>query len=414
MGFHLREDYRYQTKKGKKKKILKGYLADCYDASRRPQRKRFSLGTKDKRVARQRLTKLERDYAMGLCDPWTDTIRQDGILVDEAIQEFLENRRQKGCKVKTVTNYTDILRIFAESLPPAMAIRLVEPRHFTAFLDGQDLNATSRATYYRHLRAFVRWCVKEGILKDSPLPHEAKRKSKKQVVRFLTREEYGLLLRTIEADAVLKASQLREGEIIWLIDLIKFAVGTGLRRGELRSLRWSAIDLRSGYVTVKNTKEFETKSGHERSVYLTGDAREVIERLSAQRKNEADDYVFKGVKGGQINAGTASGKFRKYRRMAGLPESLKFHSLRHTFASWAVMGGMDLFKLKEILGHASIEQTMIYAHLRPEAQKEDMERIFGRVGESGEYAEQEVLRQEVRKLRAEIMRLRKIELQAAA
>ena len=54
-----------------------------------------------------------------------------------------------------------------------------------------------------------------------------------------------------------------------------------------------------------------------------------------------------------------------------------FHTLRHTFASWWVMGGGDLYRLKEVLGHASIEQTMKYAHLRPEAQKDDMDRIFG-------------------------------------
>jgi site-specific recombinase XerD len=58
-----------------------------------------------------------------------------------------------------------------------------------------------------------------------------------------------------------------------------------------------------------------------------------------------------------------SRRFRHYRKEANLPAGFNFHSTRHTFASWAVMGGMDIYKLKESLGHASIEQTMIYAHL---------------------------------------------------
>lgn len=51
--------------------------------------------------------------------------------------------------------------------------------------------------------------------------------------------------------------------------------------------------------------------------------------------------------------------------------------LRHTFASWRVLRGGDLYGLKEVLGHADIQTTMIYAHLRPDAIREEMEKCFG-------------------------------------
>jgi hypothetical protein len=63
--------------------------------------------------------------------------------------------------------------------------------------------------------------------------------------------------------------------------------------------------------------------------------------------------------------------------MAGLPESINFHSLRHTFAAWAVMRGMDLYRLKEILGHADMKTTLVYAHLQPDALRRAMQRCFG-------------------------------------
>ena len=170
--------------------------------------------------------------------------------------------------------------------------------------------------------------------------------------------------------------------MIWLVDVVRFAVGTGLRLGELCNLRWSAVNLTTGFLAVKNANGFKTKTRHERPVYVTGEAREVLERLNQARTSEADDYVFKGTSKQEgskdkLNEEYVSKRLLYYARKAKLHDGIHFHSLRHTFASWLVMGGMDLYKVKELLGHASIETTMRYAHLAPKVFKDEMERIFG-------------------------------------
>ncbi len=58
-------------------------------------------------------------------------------------------------------------------------------------------------------------------------------------------------------------------------------------------------------------------------------------------------------------------------------ETGAFHNLRHTYASWLVIAGVDLYRVKELLGHPSIETTVRYAHLAPKVFKDEMERIFG-------------------------------------
>ena len=68
--------------------------------------------------------------------------------------------------------------------------------------------------------------------------------------------------------------------------------------------------------------------------------------------------MFRGARGSQLNPTYVSKCFLRYRRKAGLPEGIHFHSLRHTCASWLVQGGMSLARVKEILGHASIQTTM--------------------------------------------------------
>src|SRR5690606_7341042 len=143
------------------------------------------------------------------------------------------------------------------------------------------------------------------------------------------------------------------------------AVGTGLRRGEICNLRWSAVDLKTGFLFVKNildeedATDFQTKSGEERAVPLVGEARTVLEELHKLRTSEKDDYVFAGMRGGPLNAAHLSKRFRYYRKKVKLPKEIRFHSLRHTFASWWVLRGGDLYRLKEVMGHADVQTTMI-------------------------------------------------------
>ena len=60
-----------------------------------------------------------------------------------------------------------------------------------------------------------------------------------------------------------------------------------------------------------------------------------------------------------------------------LTKDIRFDSLRHTYASWLVEGGVDLHRVKELLGHASIQTTMRYAHLAPDNLRNGAERGLG-------------------------------------
>jgi integrase len=160
------------------------------------------------------------------------------------------------------------------------------------------------------------------------------------------------------------------------LNAIEFALGTGLRRGEICSLRWQAVSLEDSMVDVRPTEDFSSKSGRERRVPLVGRAKEVIQTLDREDL-AANALVFRGATGGPVGEGYLSARLRFYRKMAGLPRELSFHSLRHTFASWFVRRGGDLYRLKEIMGHADMKTTMNYAHLRPDALIEEMEKCFG-------------------------------------
>lgn len=350
------------------------YYAEFYDPDRHPKRKWVALGTTDKRGAMHRLADLDRRHMACLFDPWEDATPREGLPLREAVEQFLADRADR--RPKTLRADRSTLELLESKLPPGVLVKHVTPKDVARFLDRPDLKPSSVTTYHARLKRFFGWCVERGAVKADPMAKMSRPRAKKSVAEFLTRGEYEALVATIEADADDRAGAIKDGEVRWLADVVRVAVGTGLRLGELCNLRRGAVNLDTGFVTVRASEGFETKSGHERSVYVTGEARAVLERLVAGWPDR-DRLVFEAPGGGKLDEVYVSKRFKRYARACGLSERVRFHTLRHTYASWLVMAGVDLFRVKELLGHASIETTMRYAHLRPQSFKSEIERVFG-------------------------------------
>jgi site-specific recombinase XerD len=97
--------------------------------------------------------------------------------------------------------------------------------------------------------------------------------------------------------------------------------------------------------------------------------------LENKTPGDPEEFVFKGNKGKKITA--ISVTFERTVKDLGLNKGIKdrrmkvvFHTLRHTYASWMVQSGVDLYKVKELLGHSTISQTERYAHLSKDSLRE--------------------------------------------
>jgi len=163
-----------------------------------------------------------------------------------------------------------------------------------------------------------------------------------------------------------------EGKLIhnaipYLQDLIRFALNTGLRTGEIFSLRWSHVDLPRGILSV-----FASKTQTIREIPINAEAREVLEAWKLNKKNEVVFYnpqtgkPFVDLKNGFILACEKSG-------ISGVT----WHTLRHTFASRLVNSGVDIVTVKELLGHSSISVTMRYAHTNIESKRAAVGKLDG-------------------------------------
>ena len=102
--------------------------------------------------------------------------------------------------------------------------------------------------------------------------------------------------------------------------------------------------------------------------------REIIERRIRDRRE--DEFLFVDIKGNPIDVYHFSyRKFRPLQKKIKMKKSLRFHDLRHTYASNFMMREGNLFTLQKLLGHKEIKATQIYAHLAPDYMQEAVDRI---------------------------------------
>jgi integrase len=162
-------------------------------------------------------------------------------------------------------------------------------------------------------------------------------------------------------------------------ELAAWALGTGLRISELTSLRWADIDLERRLIAVHRGRQGTTKSGKVRHVPILNALLSLMREMALQR--DGAELVFPGEpdKDGSRRPRSLVGvrvPFKQAAKRAGLSTALRFHDLRHTFASHWVLDGGDIFRLSKILGHSSVVITQkTYAHLAPEAWSQDYHRV---------------------------------------
>lgn len=155
------------------------------------------------------------------------------------------------------------------------------------------------------------------------------------------------------------------------------ALYAGLRHGELRALRWGAVDLATG--TIRVVESWDPKEGpiepktatSRRTVPLSGALREHLMDLRLESEPEADALVFGRKDGRPFDAATVFRRADKAWKSAGLTDRLRFHQSRHTYASFMIAAGVNAKALCTYMGHSSIKVTFdLYGHLMPGSETE--------------------------------------------
>jgi integrase len=310
-----------------------------YSIKMNGKRVQESLKTDSRRLAEKLYAKALTDMIEGR---YFEKVKAQKILFSEMAEKYLS----KYEKLRDRTSLKRLIPVFGHLRLAEITTELISDYH------GDRLKVVKPATVYQELslmRRMFNVARKEWKwIKDNPvsdLSFSVGNKNARE--RWLSHEEERRLLEC-------------SGNPVWLRPLVIFALHTGMRRGEILSLKWTDVDFSRRIMRV-----LKSKNGEKRSIPMS---RTVYDLLRGQNVRDISGSVF------PVSARCLRQGFEKACSRAGL-DNFTFHDLRHTFATRLVQNGVDLYKVKELLGHKTIVMTMRYSHHYPESLRSSVEML---------------------------------------
>jgi integrase len=202
---------------------------------------------------------------------------------------------------------------------------------------------------------------RDGLVsEESPTRAVKIQKIENKRTRFLSPEEAEELL-----------AYLKRGNPT-IHDMAFLSLFSGMRFGEVKSLKWGAVDLDRNLITI-----FDAKGGKSRTAFMTS---EVKEMLTGRKKENPEALVFPTHDGREYTDTPTT--FREAVEAMGFNEGITdhrqkvvFHTLRHSYASWLAEAGTDIYTIGKLLGHSTVQMSARYAHLGPGAMQEAVKKL---------------------------------------
>jgi integrase/recombinase XerC len=316
----------------------------------------------------------------------------------QAIEKYLGYLRSvRNSSPHTISNYGKDLNQFVAylsppGLQPPTLLNVTHHiiREFVAHLYDQGLQKSSIARKLATLRSFFKYCVREGLIKESPARLVPTPKLPKRIPSVLSAEEMNTFLNQLapakSAPATTAGAMLRskpgnttknpavpEEKLLLPRDraILELLYAAGLRVSELTGLNLVDIDQRDQVLRVRG------KGNKERIVPYGGKAQEALNKywslreglLLQQAGSRANrraaphpTAVFLNYAGRRLTQRSIGRIVKKYVRLVNVNWDLHPHSLRHAFATHLLADGADLRAIQELLGHQSLSTTQKYTH----------------------------------------------------
>lgn len=300
-------------------------------------------------------------------------------MTNERIDQFLNFLAvEKNASSNTLAAYRNDLdqftKFMADAFPGVAPEAMTKDQmvRFVEFLrDEKKYKDTTVARKVASLKSFFGFLVGEGVIAADPTEQVKSPQVGKQLPRALTVEEVDELL---EQPARRNTPEARRDKA-----MLELLYATGLRVTELVSLDVTDVALESDPVTVRCVG----KGDKERVLPLPGpvvdELRQYIFHIRPKLvRNRREQALFVNRRGERLTRQGFWLILKGYAREAGLDDAITPHTLRHTYATHMLAGGMPLRYVQDALGHASISTTQIYTHLTDQQKRKQYDQAHPR------------------------------------
>jgi integrase len=291
------------------------------------------------------------------------------MTMNELFANWLTGYVKTNCSQRTLEGYSSIIKHHLSPAFGSLLLKKITPQIIQAYYGNACANLSKRTVHHQHrvLSESLKYALRQGYLGINPCSLVDPPQPSKKTMRTLT---------PVEVEHLLDISKES-----YYYPIIYTAISSGLREAELLGLRWRDLDLdllsisvsqvlykRSGAYQFK-----EPKTAHSRRCVCMTPKLAVFLReykanrewlyIAANRLLSPDSLVFTSCQGQPLNPSVLTHNFHKITIKAGLP-GVRFHDLRHTFASLMLLRGAKPKVISEALGHSSMAFTMdVYSHI---------------------------------------------------
>jgi integrase len=323
------------------------------------KRRRQSTETDDPKAARMMLTRIAADVDKARALNLGDVKQLRGMTFGAFVKdEFLPHVAPPARSPRTyagMVQYADAVKaafgdMHLSAIQGGDVQRFLDRLKTGTYKSGKGEKAYAPATLNRYrafLGAVFTEAVRRGYLKENPARQTRKLTEDNARTRHLSDIEERRLLA--------KAAP-------WLRPMIRFALATGMRQGEIRAMEWAHVDRQARQITIPHTKAKRT-----RFVRLGANAEAALDDVAPVVKDgKAVPWVFPDPAGRKpISRSTVVHAFQAAVEAADL-EDLTFHDLRHTLATRLTRSCRNLQVTQRVLGHSAITMTTRYSHVLQE------------------------------------------------
>ena len=260
---------------------------------------------------------------------------------EQILEKMKYDLESRGKSQSTVDDYADKVRRFQDYFgKPADQMGEVEILGYQHYLLNEKKLKPSSANTYNSALRFVFSVTLDMPINLNRIPHA---KYSRSLPVLPTKEELGFLF-------YLASSSLRNKALFMTI------YGAGLRVSEAMNLKITDIDSKKGRIFIR-----KGKGGRDRYALLPKKALEALREYWVE--TQPKDWLFVTNRGTQMTEKSIQDAWKAIVRRSGIPKRITVHMLRHCFATNLLEEGNDLFKIKQLLGHSSINSTLWYLQL---------------------------------------------------
>ena len=335
-----------------------------------PDGKRRYVSGKTKEEARRNLRTARGDAERGL------VFDADNLKLGEYLDRWLSDSMSDTVKATTFERYEQIVRLHLNPTLGRVKLKALTPAHVRGlYREKLDAGLAPRSVLHIHrtLSKALKQATDDGLIPRNAAVSVKPPRSRSEEMQPLSRNQVQTFLDTVRGDRM---------EALYVL-----AVTAGLRQGELLALKWEDVDLEGTNPTLevrrslsetRGCRSFVTpkSSGRGRHLRLS---RRAVSALRAHRKRQLEErvrkaglwedhgLVFPSEVGTPMSGRNLYRAFKIRVKRASLPQTLRFHDLRHTCATLLLRQGVNPKFVQELLGHADISLTLnTYSHVLPD------------------------------------------------